>query len=151
MDPFDFDENKTNIIPRMDANILYEGYEHVLSHVYSPTYVYERAKTFMQEYQGANVEHPISRGIRFRDIGTIFRVVFHIGILGKERIYFWKLLLWTRIYYPKRIRLAFLFAVLIYQFRRMYERYEFSTPIGSAWDVSEGAEKRYGAFLAIDP
>lgn len=129
IDCFDFDESKTNIIPRMDATILYEGYEYVLSHVYSPEYVYERAKTFMQAYQGANVRHPISRGIRLRDIGTIFRVVFHIGMLGKERIYFWKLLLWTRIHYPKRVKQAFLFAVLIYQFRRMYERYVLSTPM----------------------
>ena len=126
---FDFDENRTNIIPVMDAHVLYEGFEYVLRHVYSPQSVYERVKTFMDGYGGANVESPLSKDLQVRDVAAFLRILYHIGIVGKERRYFWKLLAWTLRHHPKRIEFALLFTALIYQFNKMYERYRSMPPV----------------------
>lgn len=123
IEPFDFDEGKTNIVPAMDADMLHRGYRAILNHIYSPRYVYQRARTFLQENPRAKVENPVSRGLHLRDGRTFFRILFHIGMSGEERTYFWKLLLWTLFNRPKRLILAFSFAVLMYQFRKMRENY----------------------------
>ena len=133
IEPFDFDENKTNILPSMGFDALYNGYEYVLRHVYDPEYVYRRALTFMETCQGAKVESPISRSLRLRDIATFFRIVYHLGLRGPDRVYLWRLLRWTLKHHPNRVDMAFLFAVLIYQFSQMYERFTMSVKAGEVY------------------
>ncbi len=124
LDHFDFDEAETNIIPAMGTEALHEGYEYVLKHVCLPEYVYQRAKTFFSDYGNTKRKTSIlEREFRLRDVGTFFRILFHLGIMGKERIYFWRLFLWTLFHYPEHLDLGFLFAVLMRQFRSMYDGY----------------------------
>ena len=99
------------------------GYENVLRHVYSPEYVCRRAIKFLQESGDDTSRQSIAGKIRLRDIGTFFRIVFHVGLIGRERKYLWKLLVWTLINRRQDIDLAFLFAVLTHQLRKMYDRY----------------------------
>ena len=40
----------TNFIPRMDYDLLINGYKKVLSTLYSPRHYYERVRTFLREY-----------------------------------------------------------------------------------------------------
>ena len=40
----------TNFIPRMDYDLLINGYKKVLSTLYSPKHYYERVRTFLREY-----------------------------------------------------------------------------------------------------
>jgi radical SAM superfamily enzyme YgiQ (UPF0313 family) len=125
IEPFDFDETRTNIIPKMDPDVLHKGYGDVLKETLLPKGVYERAKNFLQDYQEPKVENPLFSGLfNFRYIGVASRIFWHIGILGKERRYCWKLLLWSLFHRPKLLDVAFLCVVLMYQFRNMYENYE---------------------------
>ncbi len=114
----------TNIIPHMDIDSLKEGYKHILHHIYSPKHYYQRLKTFLCEYKPRKTETPQN----FEHILALFRSIYHLGIIGKERFYYWNLLLWTCFHYPKLFPLAIRLAIYGYHFRRVCELYIFKDP-----------------------
>lgn len=123
LEPFDFDENKTNIILKMDEKTFHKGFKYLLENTYTPSNVYERAKYFIDNSGKANVKFPIKRKFYFNDLVTLFRSVWLVGILGNERKYYWKLLFYTLVNRPKRIVNSYLFIILMHQFQKLYERY----------------------------
>jgi len=124
LNKFSFLETDTNIIPQMDTQKLFNGFKRVIETVYSPQYTYLRTIKFLQEYQKpARVGTPVPALNPIRYFGTFLRSLFFIGILGKERLYYWKLLFWT---FKKRRRLmdwAFINTLMIFQLRKLYENY----------------------------
>ncbi len=129
---FDFHESQTNIVPKMDACLLSEGYRKVLKHIYSPEHVCERAMRFLSDYQkdrqdsgayGWELRH---LGTVFRYLGILARIIFWVGIRGKQRRHFWKLIKWTLVHRPERIDLALFFGVWMYEFNEMYKTYDAS-------------------------
>ncbi len=106
-----------NFVPKMDRNILENGYQKIVKTIYSPKYFYERVVNFLARY------HPkgISEGYSFSDIRAFLRTVFRLGIFGKERRYYWKLLRWSARNRPDTFPLAVRFAIYGYHFRKLYE------------------------------
>jgi radical SAM superfamily enzyme YgiQ (UPF0313 family) len=143
VEPFDFDENRTNILPRMGADALYAGYDHVLRHVYDPAHVYQRALTFLDTGREPAVATRFTGPLRRRDVATFFRIVYHLGLRSPERAYLWRLLWHTLTRHRDRLRMAFLFTVLIHQFRQMYERFQASAP-GRSGPARAAAPQRHG-------
>jgi radical SAM superfamily enzyme YgiQ (UPF0313 family) len=123
IEPFDFDENKTNIITKMDKHLLYEGYKKMLDAVYKPQMVYERSKQFLSNYGNHKAENPIQKKVSFNDVTVLLRVIYFAGILGKDRSYFWKLIFNTFLYNKKNIVHALLFGALIFQFQRLHNKF----------------------------
>lgn len=123
IDKFDFDENMSNIHFKMEKETIENGYRKVLKNVYSPEKVYQRAKNFMNYYNGANVSSPIKRKMNLKDYLTLLRIIFFVGLAGGSRRYFWKLIIWTIKNYPAKLDYAFLFVLLMFQFDKMFERY----------------------------
>ena len=123
IEPFDFDENLTNIVTRMDKFVLYEGYKKILDNIYKPEKIYERSKKFLSIYGNHKSENPIRRKFSFSDIFTVLRVMYYAGITGKEKLFFWKLTLGTYYKNKKNIHHAFLFGALMYQFRMLHLRF----------------------------
>jgi radical SAM superfamily enzyme YgiQ (UPF0313 family) len=124
IEPFDFDENESNIIPVMDPQALHEGFDFVLRHVYSPEYVYRRALTFLKAYPGPQVQNRIVRKFSTRDLGTFFRILIRLGVLDANRGRFWSLFFWTLRNRRNLLEYPFFFAALSLQFQRMYQRYD---------------------------
>lgn len=111
-------DGSTNIVPKMSAENLCEGYHKVLSHIYSPKYYYERVMTFLKEYQS-----PATRSRpHLRDLMAFARSLYRIGIFGKERFHYWKLLAWTALHRPKLLREAVTLAIYGRHFRVLSER-----------------------------
>ncbi len=111
----------TNFITRMDHDVLVDGYKKVLETIYAPKHYYERIKTFLKEYippQQKRME------FRFRPnyLAAFFRSVLFIGIMGKERYYYWRLLFWTLFTHPRLFTQAVTFAIYGYHFRKIFER-----------------------------
>jgi radical SAM superfamily enzyme YgiQ (UPF0313 family) len=111
-------DGTTNIIPAMNMELLKEGYQRILKQIYSPTPYYRRIRTFLREYRPAHL------GIRFRPchIRALFRSFCLLGIVGKERIQYWKLLLWAQFRCPRFIPQAILLAIYGYHFRKVCEK-----------------------------
>ena len=87
-----------NFKPAMDWDTLLDGYKQIVSTIYSPRYYYRRVKQFLKEYSP-----PKRRIFRLRPvhISALFKSVLLLGIIGKERVQYWKLMLWTLFRRPR--------------------------------------------------
>jgi radical SAM superfamily enzyme YgiQ (UPF0313 family) len=110
-------DGTTNIIPGMSLEALQEGYRHILGHIYAPNHYYQRVKTFLREYKRPKVETRID----FGHIMAFVRSVYYLGISGRERMQYWKLLFWTLFRRPQLLPLAVTLAVYGYHFRLVCE------------------------------
>jgi radical SAM superfamily enzyme YgiQ (UPF0313 family) len=118
----DFTGNNTdfsiNFIPRMDAKVLLEGYQKILNKIYSPKYYYERVMLFLKEFEPGKkkVFH-----LNPNYILALFRSIIKLGVIGQERIYYWKLFLWSLFRKPQLFSLAILFTIYGFHFRKISE------------------------------
>jgi len=112
-------DGSTNIIPRMDLNELREGYRNIMRHIYSPKLYYRRIKTFLREYKATKVHNPLD----FQHFLALFRSSIHLGIFGKERFQYWKILFWTLFRRPGLFPLAITLAIYGHHFRKICNLY----------------------------
>ncbi len=110
-------DGTTNIIPRMDLTALIDGYKRIMGQIYSPKIYYERVRTFLQEYKAPEAQLPFN----VHNLMAFFHSCIRLGIFGKERFQYWKLLLWTLRKRPELLPLAITFAIYGHHFRRVCE------------------------------
>ncbi len=109
----------TNIIPTMRLEALQEGYKFILRTIYSPERYYQRVKAFLQEFRPPKVQSALS----FHYQLALFHSLYRLGVLGKERFYFWKVMIWTLFHRPRLFRQAVTLAIYGYHFRTICDRY----------------------------
>jgi radical SAM superfamily enzyme YgiQ (UPF0313 family) len=105
----------TNFIPTMNLDTLRAGYQSILRSLYSPRRYYQRVRTFLREYRPAKVRTPLDR----ERVLAFFRSLLRIGIFGRERVYYWHLLIWTLLRRPRLFADAVTLAISGYHFRRI--------------------------------
>ena len=88
----------TNFIPRMNRDVLINGYMHVLKTIYSPDYYYERVQRFFKEYRPP--KRQASR-IELNYFISFFKSLWILGIVENGRKLFWKFLIFTLFKNPK--------------------------------------------------
>ena len=116
----DFTGNNTdfsiNFVPQMNSEDLMTGYKKILNTIYSPKYYYERVMRFMKDFEPGKekVFH-----LNPNYILALFRSMFKLGIIGEERIYYWKLFLWSLFRKPRLFSLAILFTIYGFHFRKI--------------------------------
>jgi len=108
-------DGTTNIIPKMDPNLLKDGYRYIMSHIYSPRNYYQRVRVFLRDYKKPKINVPID----FQYVIAFFRANIRLGIIGKERFQYWKMLFWTLFRKPNLFPLAVTFAIYGYHFRKV--------------------------------
>jgi radical SAM superfamily enzyme YgiQ (UPF0313 family) len=116
----DFTGNNTdfsiNFIPQMDSKILLNGYKNILHTIYSPKYYYERVMRFMKDFEPKKkkVFH-----LNPNYILALFKSILKLGVIGEERIYYWKLFFWSLFRKPQLFSLAILFTIYGFHFRKI--------------------------------
>ncbi len=110
-------DGETNIIPKMNLEVLQKGYRAVVKALYAPKNYYARVKTFLKEYKPPKITIPINREY----VRAFFRSVVRLGIMGKERLQYWKLFLWTLFRRPRLFPLAITLAIYGYHFRQVMD------------------------------
>jgi radical SAM superfamily enzyme YgiQ (UPF0313 family) len=105
-----------NFVPKMDRKLLENGYKHIVSTIYAPKHYYERVMQLLSGYRPSGV----SEGITPVNILAFLKSVFKIGIAGKERKYYWKLLHWSLKHRPDVFTVAVRFSIYGYHFRKLY-------------------------------
>jgi radical SAM superfamily enzyme YgiQ (UPF0313 family) len=110
-------EGTTNIVPRMDLERLKQGYREILSTIYAPSHYYKRVRILLREFRHPQVRRRITR----TDIAALLRSVYRLGLFGKERFEYWKLIVWTALRRPALIPLAVTLAISGYHFRKVCE------------------------------
>ncbi len=108
-------DGTSNIIPAMSKETLKKGYRRILDHIYSPEHFYLRIRTFLREYRPSTV-----RGhLELSHILALLRSFFRLGIVGRERFHYWKLLLWAHFHCPRLIPEVVILAIYGYHFRKV--------------------------------
>jgi radical SAM superfamily enzyme YgiQ (UPF0313 family) len=115
-------DGTTNILPRMNLEMLREGYQGIMSHIYAPDHYYQRVRTFLREYRPPTVKLPLNFSFSGERFMALFRSILQLGIVGKERMHYWRLLLWTLWHRPRLLPQAVTFAVYGYHFRKVCEQ-----------------------------
>jgi radical SAM superfamily enzyme YgiQ (UPF0313 family) len=110
-------DGTTNIIPKMSLETLREGYENILQHIYSPEHYYQRVRTFLREYNPPKINAPL----QLEHILAFLRSIYRLGIVGRERSQYWKLLFWTLFHRPALFPLAVTLAIYGHHFRKVCE------------------------------
>lgn len=110
-------DGTTNIVPLMTLETLRAGYKEILSTIYAPKHYYRRIRTFLREYRPSAIQVPLQR----RDVLAGLRSVYRLGVFGKERFQYWKLMAWTLCRRPRHFPIAITLAIYGHHFRKVAE------------------------------
>jgi len=108
-----------NFIPRMNPEALRLGYQKILDTIYDPKHYYQRVISLFKEY------NPRPKGkfhLQKGHIGALFKSILWLGVVGKERLQFWKLFFWSLFRKPRLFPLAITYAVYGFHFRKVAEQ-----------------------------
>jgi radical SAM superfamily enzyme YgiQ (UPF0313 family) len=108
-----------NFVPRMNAEALLDGYNKVVRTIYSPKEYYARVLKFLRTYKPP---HGRRKRIRTYHLVTLSKSIVFLGVIGKERIYFWKLFFWSLLRRPELFPTAITYAIYGFHFRKIFER-----------------------------
>jgi radical SAM superfamily enzyme YgiQ (UPF0313 family) len=110
-----------NFVPKMSSEALVNGYRRILGTIYSPKHYYARVKKFLQEYQPPKKKRV---RLKFMYVRAMAQSVVRLGIIGKERYQYWKLLSWSLFRKPRLLPLAITFSIYGFHFRQVFRRHE---------------------------
>ncbi len=107
-----------NFIPKMSRETLMNGYRSVVARIYSPTQYYARVKRFLKDFHPPQAK--VFR-VSFADLKALLKSAVVLGVIAKERVYYWRLFFWSLFTRPKLFPLAITFAIYGFHFRRIFE------------------------------
>jgi radical SAM superfamily enzyme YgiQ (UPF0313 family) len=126
-----------NFIPRMEVKALIGGYRTILDTIYSPKNYYQRVIRLLREYRPQRLgKFHFQPGY----VGALFKSIMFLGVLGKERLYFWKLFFWSLLRKPRLFPLAITYAIYGFHFRKVAEKIKGSGMFdgNDAWNKKNG-------------
>jgi radical SAM superfamily enzyme YgiQ (UPF0313 family) len=108
-------DGTSNIAPLMDPQTLRSGYERVLQSIYSPRAYYRRVRTFLREYHSTGRRTRIGRP----EVVAFLRSLYRLGLFGRERLQYWKLLIWAVLRRPRLFGDAVSLAIIGHHYRKV--------------------------------
>lgn len=109
-----------NFIPKMNTEALLKGYRSVLETIYAPKHYYARVKQFLKTY------HPPQTAavrIKLSHIKALVKSTVLLGVIGRERVQYWKLFFWSLFFRPRVFPLAITFSIYGFHYRKILEYY----------------------------
>jgi hypothetical protein len=108
-----------NFTPKMNEKTLKEGYKSIVNTIYAPSHYYGRVKSFLKDFKPANLSR---QHISFNEIRAFIKANFQLGLLERERKYYWKLFFWSLFKRPKVFPLVIKFSIYGFHFRKIFEQ-----------------------------
>jgi len=108
-----------NFIPKMNIETLMDGYKKILNTIYSPKHYYKRVITFLKGYKPEPLKKKIN--LKFSNFKAFLKSIWLLGIKGKERLHYWKLISWTLVRHPRFFHLAISLAIYGFHFRKIVQ------------------------------
>jgi radical SAM superfamily enzyme YgiQ (UPF0313 family) len=108
-------EASLNFVPKLERDVLVEGYRSLVKHLYAPGMYYRRILTFLREYrpQGQRIQ------ISWRDVQAFFKSLWVMGVLSRGRRQYWKFLTKALLFHRRAFPEAMTLAIIGYHFRRV--------------------------------
>jgi len=108
-------DSNTNIASIMDPEILRKGYTDMMTQLYAPKQYYKRIRTLLSEYRT-----PEFKGrFRFSHLLAFIRSTVLLGVIGRERFQYWKMLIWTFFNRQRALPHAVTLAIYGHHFRKV--------------------------------
>jgi radical SAM superfamily enzyme YgiQ (UPF0313 family) len=117
---FDGSNTDCNFVPKMKYETLINGYKSILKNIYAPRQYYERITTFLKEY------HPVKKrvmNVNFGHAKVLWKAFWILGMWGKGKRYYWKLMITTVLKRPAAFPTAMKLAIYGYHFRKVVDKY----------------------------
>jgi radical SAM superfamily enzyme YgiQ (UPF0313 family) len=112
-------DGSTNIIPTMGLDNLIAGYHAIMRQIYSPRDYYQRVRLVLRE-----LKVPVATShTDWQRFFALFRACLRLGVLGKERFYYWRLMIWTVWRKPRQLKLAVTLSIYGHHYRKICEQY----------------------------
>ncbi|MDF7823290.1 B12-binding domain-containing radical SAM protein [Pontiellaceae bacterium B12227] len=108
-------DGTTNFIPRMNRELLNRGYKSILRRIYAPKPYYQRIRIFLREYHPPKVKASFS----WDNLKTLVYSSIRLGIVGRERVQYWNLIIWTLFKRPALFQTAITLAIYGHHFRKV--------------------------------
>ncbi len=108
-----------NFIPAMRIETLISGYKRLMNKLYSPKVFYDRVRTFLS----IDKRKPLHESVHFYEVIALLKTFIILGVIGKERSQYWKLLCWSIFRKPHSFRKVITYAIYGYHFRKMMQQY----------------------------
>lgn len=109
-----------NFVPKMNRQALLDGYRKILATVYRPKEYYQRVIDFLKTHEPIR---PRAAPIRIAHLRALSKSMLLLGVIGKERVYYWKLFFWSLFRRPRHFSTAITLAIYGFHFRRVFEQY----------------------------
>ncbi len=109
-----------NFTPLMSADTLMCGYRSIIDSIYAPRPYYQRVKRFLEEYRP---RHSHIHLFKFSHLATAWKTTVRLGIIEKERSYFWRLFFWSLFHRPRQLPLAMVLTACGFHFRKSFEQH----------------------------
>jgi radical SAM superfamily enzyme YgiQ (UPF0313 family) len=106
-----------NFIPRLDRDVLLDGYRSLVKNLYAPKSYYRRIMSFLREYRPQGPRTRPTHG----DVAAFFRSLWVLGVRSRGRGAYWSFLARTLLLHPRRFTEAMSLAILGYHFRKVAE------------------------------
>ncbi len=108
-----------NFVPKMNPEALIDGYQRIISGIYSPKPYYKRVKEYLREHR-PKMRKPIRLELRLPV--SLVRTMLVLGVKDRARWQYWKLFFWSLFRRPRAFPLAMTYAVYGFHFRRVFEK-----------------------------
>jgi len=109
-------DGSLNFIPKMDRDVLLNGYRSLLRTIYSHREFYDRALVLLKEYRPKT-----QSSMGMREIKALLKAFWHMGIREKGRFHYWKFVAKVLLSRPRAFPRAMALAIYGFHFRRVAE------------------------------
>jgi len=108
-------EVSLNFIPKLDREVLIEGYRSLVKRLYTPHLYYRRILTFLREYrpQGQRIH------LSWCDIKAFLKSLWVMGVLTRGRREYWKFFTKSLLFHRRAFPEAMTLAIIGHHFRRV--------------------------------
>ncbi len=108
-------DSTINFIPKLDKEILIDGYNKLIRKAYSPKFYFERLSNFLKYYEPTR-KIPVHKRI----VPSLLKIYLVLKHLKKGRLYFGKFMIETLLKHPKKFPTALDQSVLYIHFSKIF-------------------------------
>jgi len=111
-------DGSMNFIPKMDLEVLKQGYHEVLQNLYSPREYYFRVLEFLKNYKP---RRPALARVGWLEIRAFLSSILYLGILDKwsGKIYYWRMIFKAFFFHRQCFGEAITQMIIGYHFRKL--------------------------------
>jgi radical SAM superfamily enzyme YgiQ (UPF0313 family) len=107
-----------NFVPRLDRELLVNGYRELVKRLYEPRHYYERVRTFLRHHRPRRPVGPRLR-LAWCDVKAFVKSFWVLGLRHRGRLAYWRLFWSALLRHPRQFQHAIELAILGYHFRRV--------------------------------